>query len=137
MRQVENKCPRRRPVRRRNRRWVSRSGLLAVILCMLSVTAFLQLRAHTHIALLNAAIESQNRALEEMDKTYRDMNADLDEIKNSDEIMKKAKFQLGMVYPDNDQVKYIDVRLRNEENDVNENVYLNPVISVLHIFNKK
>ena len=69
-----------------------------------------------------------------MDKTYRDMNADLDEIKNSDEIMKKAKFQLGMVYPDNDQVKYIDVKVRNEENDVNENVYLNPVISVLHIF---
>lgn len=137
MRQVENKRPRRRPVRRRNRRWVSRSGLLAVILCMLSITAFLQLRAHTHIALLNAAIESQNRALEEMDKTYRDMNADLDEIKNSDEIMKKAKFQLGMVYPENDQVKYIDVRLRNEENDVNENVYLNPVISALHIFNKK
>lgn len=136
MKQVEKKRPRRRSVRR-HKRWVSRSGLLAVILCMLSVTAFLQLRAHTHIALLNAAIESQNRALEEMDKTYRDMNADLDEIKNSDEIMKKAKFQLGMVYPDNDQVKYIDVRLRNEENDVNENVYLNPVISVLHIFNKK
>ena len=135
MKQVEKKRPRRRSVRRR-RKWVSRSGLLAVILCMLSVTAFLQLRAHTHIALLNAAIESQNRALEEMDKTYRDMNADLDEIKNSDEIMKKAKFQLGMVYPENDQVKYIDVRLRNEENDVNENVYLNPVISVLHIFNK-
>lgn len=136
MKQVEKKRPRRRSARR-HRKWVSRSGLLAVILCMLSVTAFLQLRAHTHIALLNAAIESQNRALEEMDKTYRDMNADLDEIKNSDEIMKKAKFQLGMVYPDNDQVKYIDVRLRNEENDVNENVYLNPVISVLHIFNKK
>lgn len=136
MRQVENKRPRRRPVRRRNKKWVSRSGFLVVILCMLSITAFLQLRAHTHIALLNAAIESQDRALEEMDKTYRDMNADLDEIKNSDEIMKKAKFQLGMVYPENDQVKYIDVRLRNEENDVNENVYLNPVISVLHIFNK-
>lgn len=136
MKQVEKERPRRRSARR-HRGWVSRSGLLAVILCMLSVTAFLQLRAHTHIALLNAAIESQNRALEEMDKTYRDMNADLDEIKNSDEIMKKAKFQLGMVYPDNDQVKYIDVRLRNEENDVNENVYLNPVISVLHIFNKK
>ena len=136
MKQVEKKRPRRRSARRR-RKWVSRSGLLAVILCMLSVTAFLQLRAHTHIALLNAAIESQDRALEEMDKTYRDMNADLDEIKNSDEIMKKAKFQLGMVYPENDQVKYIDVRLRNEENDVNENVYLNPVISVLHIFNKK
>ena len=135
MKQVEKKRPRRRSVRRR-RKWVSRSGLLAVILCMLSVTAFLQLRAHTHIALLNAAVESQNRALEEMDKTYRDMNADLDEIKNSDEIMRKAKFQLGMVYPENDQVKYIDVRLRNEENDVNENVYLNPVISVLHIFNK-
>ena len=136
MKQVEKKRPRRRSARRR-RKWVSRSGLLAVILCMLSVAAFLQLRAHTHIALLNAAIESQDRALEEMDKTYRDMNADLDEIKNSDEIMKKAKFQLGMVYPENDQVKYIDVRLRNEENDVNENVYLNPVISVLHIFNKK
>ena len=34
-------------------------------------------------------------------------------------------------------IKNSIVRLRNEENDVNENVYLNPVISVLHIFNKK
>ncbi len=134
MKRVENKRPRRRSVKGPKRKWVSRSALFGILLCMLSITACLQLRAHTHIALLNAAIEAQNKALIDMDKTYRDMNADLDEIKNSDEIMKKAKFQLGMVYPDNDQVKYIDVKVRNEENDVNENVYLNPVISVLHIF---
>ena len=134
MKRVENKRPRRRPARGPKRTWVSRSILFGIVLCMLGMTACLQLRAHTHIALLNTTIEAQNKALVDMDKTYRDMNADLDEIKNSDEIMKKAKFQLGMVYPDNDQVKYIDVKVRNEENDVNENVYLNPVISVLHIF---
>ena len=134
MKRVGNKRPRRRPAKGQKRKWVSRSALIGMILCMLGITACLQLKAHTHIALLNAAIETQNKALVDMDKTHRDMIADLDEIKNSDEMMKKAKFQLGMVYPDNDQVKYIDVKVRNEENDVNENVYLNPVISVLHIF---
>lgn len=134
MKRVENKRPRRRPAIGQKRKWVSRSALIGMILCMLGITACLQLKAHTHIALLNAAIETQNKALVDMDKTHRDMIADLDEIKNSDEMMKKAKFQLGMVYPDNDQVKYIDVKVRNEENDVNENVYLNPMISVLHIF---
>lgn len=134
MKRVENKRPRRRPATGLKRKWVSRSALIGIILCMLGITACLQLKAHTHIALLNAAIETQNKALVDMDKTHRDMIADLDEIKNSDEMMKKAKFQLGMVYPDNDQVKYIDVKVRNEENDVNENVYLNPMISVLHIF---
>ena len=137
MKQIEKKRSRRRPNRRSKRTWVSRSAILSILFCMFAVTALTQLRAHTHIASLNAAIESQNEAMEDMDKTYRDMRADLDAIKNSDEMMRKAKFQLGMVYPDNDQVKYIDVRLRNEENDVNENVYLNPVISVLHIFNRK
>ena len=134
MKRVENKRPRRRPAKGQKRKWVSRSALIGMILCMLGITACLQLKAHTHIALLNAAIETQNKALVDMDKTHRDMIADLDEIKNSDEMMKKAKFQLGMVYPENEQVKYIDVKVRNEENDVNENVYLNPMISVLHIF---
>ena len=134
MKRVENNRPRRRPKKGPKRTWVSRAVLFGILLCMVGITACLQLRAHTQIALLNAAIETQNKALVDMDKTYRDMNADLDEIKNSDEIMKKAKFQLGMVYPDNDQVKYIDVKIRNEENGGNENVYLNPVISVLHIF---
>ena len=134
MKRVEKKRPTLRPAKGPKRKWMSRSALFGILLCMVGITACLQLRAHTQIALLNAAIEAQNKALVDMDKTYRDMNADLDEIKNSDEIMKKAKFQLGMVYPDNDQVKYIDVKVRNEENDVNENVYLNPVISVLHIF---
>ncbi|MDD7363130.1 MAG: hypothetical protein SPI65_02075 [Peptoniphilus sp.] len=114
------------------------SGALAfVVVLLIGLTACIQLRTHTHIAVLNTAIERQNKALDEMDKTYKDMSASLDEIKNSDEIMKKAKFQLGMVYPDDGQVKYIDVTVRDEENDVNENVYLNPVISVLHIFNGK
>lgn len=116
---------------------MSVSTLVAVLVVLISVTAWVQLRVHTQIASLNTAIERQGAALEDMDKTYREMRADLDEIKNSDEMMRKAKFQLGMVYPDDEQIRYIDVRVRDRDNDVNENVYLNPVISVLHIFDGK
>lgn len=120
--------------RRPRARGVSAVFLATAVIVVLGITLVFNLKTHTQIAELNTAIAKQHASLEEMDKTYRDLNAGLDAIKSSEDILRKAKFQLGMVYPDNDQVKYIDVNMKNEKNDVNENVYLNPVISVLHIF---
>lgn len=137
MKKVQVRQNRRRPIPRKKNRSMSTSACIGLMILMLCITGFVQLKVQTRLANINSAIDRQVRALEDMDKTYKDMTASLDEIKNSDDIMRKAKFQLGMVYPDNDQVKYIDVAIREKDNDVNENVYLNPVISVLHIFNGK
>lgn len=137
MKKVQARQNRRRPIPRKKNRSMSTSACIGLIILMLCITGLVQLKVQTRLANINSAIDRQVRALEDMDKTYKDMTASLDEIKNSDDIMRKAKFQLGMVYPDNDQVKYIDVAIREKDNDVNENVYLNPVISVLHIFNGK
>lgn len=137
MKKVQARQNRRRPIPRKKNRSMSTSVCIGLMILMLCITGLVQLKVQTRLANINSAIDQQVRALEDMDKTYKDMTASLDEIKNSDDIMRKAKFQLGMVYPDNDQVKYIDVAIREKDNDVNENVYLNPVISVLHIFNGK
>lgn len=137
MKKVQARQNRRRPIPRKKNRSMSTSACIGLMILMLCITGLVQLKVQTRLANINSAIDRQVKALEDMDKTYKDMTASLDEIKNSDDIMRKAKFQLGMVYPDNDQVKYIDVAIREKDNDVNENVYLNPVISVLHIFNGK
>ena len=137
MKKVQARQNRRRPIPRKKNRSMSTSACIGLMILMFCITGLVQLKVQTRLANINSAIDRQVRALEDMDKTYKDMTASLDEIKNSDDIMRKAKFQLGMVYPDNDQVKYIDVAIREKDNDVNENVYLNPVISVLHIFNGK
>lgn len=137
MKKVQTRRNRRRPTLRKKNRSMSTSACIGLMVLLLCITGVIQLKMQTRLASINSAIDRQVKALDEMDKTYKDMTASLDEIKNSDDIMRKAKFQLGMVYPDNDQVKYIDVAIREKDNDVNENVYLNPVISVLHIFNGK
>ena len=137
MKKVQTRRNRRRPTPRKKNRSMSTSACIGLMVLLLCITGVIQLKMQTRLASINSAIDRQVKALDEMDKTYKDMTASLDEIKNSDDIMRKAKFQLGMVYPENDQVKYIDVAIREKDNDVNENVYLNPVISVLHIFNGK
>ena len=137
MKKVQARRNRRRLTPRKKNRSMSTSACIGLIVLFLCITGVIQLKMQTRLASINSAIDRQVKALDEMDKTYKDMTASLDEIKNSDDIMRKAKFQLGMVYPENDQVKYIDVAIREKDNDVNENVYLNPVISVLHIFNGK
>ncbi|EGS31491.1 septum formation initiator [Peptoniphilus sp. oral taxon 375 str. F0436] len=79
-------------------------------------------------------IERQNVEISELKKTKDSISGQLAGIKSSDEVANVARYKLGMVYPDDEQVVYIQVDEKVAETDVKENVFLSPVISILKIF---
>ncbi|MDO5301609.1 MAG: septum formation initiator family protein [Tissierellia bacterium] len=97
---------------------------------VLLVVASYTLYYHNSVASYDRAIGVQERALEEMEKTRSSLYAQVEDIRTSDEILKTARFQLGMVYPGEDQIEYIEVA-PTEEEVARDNVFANPVISVL------
>lgn len=83
---------------------------------------------------LKNSIERQNVEISELKKTKDSISGQLAGIKSSDEVANIARYKLGMVYPDDEQVVYIQVDKKVAETDVKENVFLSPVISILKIF---
>lgn len=106
------------------------------ILCTIVLLASITLALKTKIINVDRDLLAQEEKIEDLDKTKRSLLAKVEGIKQSDEIVEEAKFKLGMVYPEEDQLVYIEIPDRTEENDVNQNVYLNPVLSVLKFFNR-
>lgn len=102
-------------------------GLCALMLLVLMVN-YLELEK------LKNNIERQNVEISELKKTKDSISGQLDGIKSSDDVASIARYKLGMVYPDDDQVIYIQVDKKVAETDVKENVFLSPVISILKIF---
>ena len=102
-------------------------GLCALMLLLLMVN-YLELEK------LKNNIERQNVEISELKKTKDSISGQLAGIKSSDEVANVARYKLGMVYPDDEQVVYIQVDERVAETDVKENVFLSPVISILKIF---
>ncbi|MCD1147192.1 cell division protein FtsL [Peptoniphilus sp. KCTC 25270] len=105
-------------------------AIAVALLCIGGATYSLR----SDIGHLDNALAQQEKSMKEMDKTKRALLSEMDTIKNSEDLMDKAKFQLGMVYPDESQLVYIEVNEKTEKNDINQNVYLSPVISVLRFF---
>lgn len=102
-------------------------GLCALMLLLLMVN-YLELEK------LKNNIERQNVEISELKKTKDSISGQLAGIKSSDEVANVARYKLGMVYPDDEQVVYIQVDEKVAETDVKENVFLSPVISILKIF---
>lgn len=102
-------------------------GLCALMLLLLMVN-YLELEK------LKNSIERQNVEISELKKTKDSISGQLAGIKSSDEVANIARYKLGMVYPDDEQVVYIQVDKKVAETDVKENVFLSPVISILKIF---
>lgn len=90
----------------------------------------------TTMSKMDREIQSQEEDLMDLEKTKKDLASKVDGIRSSESIINDARFRLGMNYPEDEQVVYIDVDEKTEENDVNQNVFLNPIISVLSFFNK-
>lgn len=86
------------------------------------------------ISEMNRKIAQQELELENLKKDRLSLSGTVAGIKSSSEIAEEAKFRLGMVYPEDDQIVYIDVDHEQEDSRVNDNVFLSPVISVLKLF---
>lgn len=103
--------------------------LTVFILVLFSVTYM-----YVQISTLDKKISQQENQLEELKKTKISLDGEIEGIKNSTDIANEAKYKLGMVYPEDDQIIYIDVENENVKENVKDNVFLSPVISILKSF---
>lgn len=85
---------------------------------------------------LDKDINNLDGQIAELEKTKEALIGEVSEIKSSSDIEKEAIYKLGMVYPREEQIVYIDLSKNKEEKDVNNNVFLSPIYSVLKSFTK-
>ncbi|WBW49273.1 septum formation initiator family protein [Peptoniphilus equinus] len=77
------------------------------------------------------ALESE---ITELKKNKVTLEADIMGIKNSKDIQEAAMYKLGMVYPNENQIVYIDISEQKATEKVKYNVFLSPILSVLKSF---
>ncbi|MDO5041132.1 MAG: septum formation initiator family protein [Peptoniphilus sp.] len=83
---------------------------------------------------LDKQINNLDFEISELEKTKMSLMGEIQGIKSSSEIEREAMYKLGMVYPKEEQIVYIDIGDKEEEKDVNNNVFLSPIYSVLKSF---
>lgn len=89
---------------------------------------------YSQIAGLDRQILSTKHEINELKKTKMTLSGDLKGIKSQIEVADIAMYKLGMVYPDDWQIVYIDTKTKKTQGDVNYNVFLSPIVSVLRSF---
>ncbi|MBP2025826.1 septum formation initiator family protein [Peptoniphilus stercorisuis] len=107
-------------------------SLVIVIIISLGSTLL-----YAQLSSLDKQIIAQQKELKELKKTKESLEGDIKGIKSSSEIQDEAMYKLGMVYPKEDQIVYVDVSKNELKKDVNNNVFLSPIISVLKSFTKE
>lgn len=85
---------------------------------------------------LDKTIIAQEAEINELKKTKQSLEGEVKGIKSSQEIQEEAMYKLGMVYPQENQIVYVDVSKNKINKYVNNNVFLSPIISVLKSFTK-
>ena len=91
---------------------------------------------YSQIAGLDREILRQKAEIEELNKTKTTLVGDIKAVKSSAQIAEEAMYKLGMVYPSEDQIVYIDSGEEEKVGDINYNVFLSPIVSVLRSFTR-
>ena len=91
---------------------------------------------YSQIAGLDREILRQKAEIEELNKTKPTLVGDIKAVKSSAQIAEEAMYKLGMVYPSEDQIVYIDSGEEEKVGDINYNVFLSPIVSVLRSFTR-
>ena len=91
---------------------------------------------YSQIAGLDREILSQKNEIEELNKTKTTLVGEIKAVKSSSQIAEEAMYKLGMVYPSEDQIVYIDSGEEENRKDINYNVFLSPIVSVLRSFTR-
>lgn len=91
---------------------------------------------YSQIAGLDREILKQKAEIDELNKTKITLVGEIKAVKSSEQIAEEAMYKLGMVYPSEDQIVYIDSREEKSLADINYNVFLSPIVSVLRSFTR-
>ncbi|EGY79677.1 FtsB family cell division protein [Peptoniphilus indolicus] len=92
--------------------------------------------AYSHLSSIDKDIIAKEKEISDLKKTKLALEAEVKSIKSSTEIQDEAMYKLGMVYPSQDQIVYVDISENKRQLDVNHNVFLSPILSVLKSFTK-
>ncbi|MDU4045960.1 cell division protein FtsL [Peptoniphilus gorbachii] len=91
---------------------------------------------YSQIAGLDREILKQKAEIDELNKTKITLVGEIKAVKSSEQIAEEAMYKLGMVYPSEDQIVYIDSGEEKNLADINYNVFLSPIVSVLRSFTR-
>lgn len=105
---------------------------MAIVFIVLASTILM----YTQIAGLDREILKQKQEIDELSKTMSTLTGEIKKVKSSSQIAEEAMYKLGMIYPSEDQIVYIDSREEKNTGDINYNVFLSPIVSVLRSFTK-
>lgn len=92
--------------------------------------------SYSQLSNLDKEIIAQEKEISDLKKTKMALEAELKGIKSSSEIQEEAMYKLGMVFPSQEQIIYVDINNDTNKMDVNHNVFLSPILSVLKSFSK-
>lgn len=118
----------------RNRLLNNRPFMLTMLIVVIVVTAMIVM--YSQIASLDRQILSQQAKIDELNKTKITLSGEIKGIRSSADVADEAMYRLGMVYPDENQIVYVDSSAEKKTGDINYNVFLSPIVSVLRSFTK-
>ncbi|EFI42176.1 MULTISPECIES: septum formation initiator family protein [Peptoniphilus] len=107
---------------------------ITLIIVMMVVCA--STLTYAQLSSLDKKIMIQQKEISELKKTKMSLIGEVKGIKSSTEIQDEAMYKLGMIYPKENQIVYVDISKDQKQKDVNNNVFLSPIISVLKSFTK-
>lgn len=103
--------------------------ILIVIIMFLGVSI-----SYAQLSTIDKQIIAQEKEIDELKKMKMALEAEVKGIKSSSDIQDEAMYKLGMVYPNSEQIVYLDISEDTRQLDVNNNVFLSPILSVLKSF---
>lgn len=107
---------------------------LYITLVVVGVCAIVSTVCYAQLSNVDKQLIAQENEIKELKKTKASLEGEIKGIKSSSEIQDEAMYKLGMVYPQDDQIVYVDGSKNELKKDVNNNVFLSPIISVLKSF---
>lgn len=110
--------------------------LLSITLLIVMIVSLGITYSMAELSSLDKEYVALEREISELKKTKLSLVGKIKGIKSSSEIEEEAMYKLGMVYPKEKQIVYLDLSEEKKEKDVNQNVFLSPIISVLKSFTK-
>ena len=90
----------------------------------------------SQITKLDNEIIAQHSQIKDLEETKMSLEGELQGIISSNNLKEVAQYRLGMVYPEDNQIVYIDVKDDKQKSDVKNNVFLSPIVSVLKSFTR-
>jgi len=105
---------------------------MAIVLIVIAATTIM----YSQIAGLDREILKQKNEIEELNKTMSTLSGEIKKVKSSSQIAEEAMYKLGMIYPSEDQIVYLDSKEEKNTANINSNVFLSPIVSVLRSFTK-